>query len=219
MDTNEDNDADLAPWERNFREQMVRLRKERGLTQTDLARRLAAWGLAFHQQTVQRIENGQRPVRLNEAKLIARELDVSLETMTSTATPSGQAMMRAVDEARRGAGRFAEVLNEELEDLANSAAQLTLLVGELLERHNKMESADDPALAYGFAWANHFWELYAHAREALTRAAEIGAGHEIDGGLVRPEFEVMKDWFDKYDHLFREADEYPKFPEHDEPDA
>ncbi|WP_016889724.1 helix-turn-helix transcriptional regulator [Mycobacteroides abscessus] len=207
-----------VPWERNFRDQMARLRKERGLTQTDLARQLATWGLPFHQQTVQRIENGQRPVRLNEAKLIARELEVSLDTMMSTTTASGQSMMRAVDEARRGAGRFADVVNEELEDLANSAAQLTLLVGELLE-HRGEDSNGDPALDYGFAWANHVWDLYVLASEALTRAAEIEKGHGIAGGLVRPEFEVMRDWFDKHDHLFSSSSEYPKFPEQDEPEA
>lgn len=216
----DDNDpAELGvPWERNFRDQMVRLRKERGLNQTDLARQLASWGLPFHQQTVQRIENGQRPVRLNEAKLIARELEVSLDTMMSTATASGQAMMRAVDAARRGAGKFADVVNEELEDLANSAAQLTLLVGELFE-HRGEDSTGDPALDYGLAWANHIWDLYVLASEALTRAAEIEKGHEIVDGLGHPEFEVMRDWFDKHDRHFDSTSEYPRFPEQDEPET
>jgi transcriptional regulator with XRE-family HTH domain len=63
--------AELA-WENNFIQQMVRLREVRKMTQTDLARRLnEAYGLPFHQPTVQRIESGERPIRLNEAYAIA----------------------------------------------------------------------------------------------------------------------------------------------------
>lgn len=201
----------IVPWERNFREQMVRLRKGRGLTQTDLARRLARWGLPFHQQTIQRIENGQRPVRLNEAKLIARELDVGLDTMMSTATANGRAVMQAVDEVRSAAARFAEYLNDSLEELGEAAAQLILVVGELLDNHDA-GSASDPALVYGFMWANHLWELYVHAIEALNQAVEIEEGREVDE-LIRPEFEVMKHWFDMYDHLLTLTVPYPRFPE------
>lgn len=218
MNTSEDEaNEQVVPWERNFRDQMIRLRRERGLTQTDLARRLAVWGLPFHQQTVQRVENGQRPVRLNEAKLIARELDVDLDTMTSTATANGRAMLQAVDEARRGASTFSNNLNEELADLANSTAQLILLVGELLDQLDT-DSAIDPALAYGFRWANHFWDLYIHASEALTQAVAIEQGREVEE-LGYPEFETMKNWFDvHHDRLLQATTEYPKFPERaDEP--
>lgn len=208
----------LMPWERNFRDQMVRLRKERGLTQTDLARQLAAWGLPFHQQTIQRVENGQRPIRLNEAKLVARQLGVDLETMVSTASVSSRDMMRAVDEARRGAAKFAEVVGEELGDLANSTARLILLVGELIEHHSE-DSAPDPALVYGFTWANHFWDLYVHSSEALTQALQIEEGRDTAHGYVFPEFEAMRDWFDTHDHLFRLTDEYPRFPERDDADT
>lgn len=65
---------------------MFRIREGKGMTQTDLARTLkTAYGLPFHQQTIQRIESGERPVRLNEANLIALILRTDLFQMMSTA--------------------------------------------------------------------------------------------------------------------------------------
>jgi transcriptional regulator with XRE-family HTH domain len=77
-------EAEVGVWERNFRERMVRMREAKGMTQTDLARALKTdFGLPFHQQTIQRIESGERPVRLNEANLIAQTLHADLFTMMS----------------------------------------------------------------------------------------------------------------------------------------
>jgi transcriptional regulator with XRE-family HTH domain len=77
-------EAEVGVWERNFRERMVRMREAKGMTQTDLARTLKTdFGLPFHQQTIQRIESGERPVRLNEANLIAQTLHADLFTMMS----------------------------------------------------------------------------------------------------------------------------------------
>jgi transcriptional regulator with XRE-family HTH domain len=77
-------EVEVGVWERNFRERMVRMREAKGMTQTDLARTLKTdFGLPFHQQTIQRIESGERPVRLNEANLIAQTLHADLFTMMS----------------------------------------------------------------------------------------------------------------------------------------
>lgn len=73
---------DGQQWEQNFREHMRELREAMGLSQAELARRIRAKGPAFHQQTVARIESGDRPVRLNEAFLVAEELAASLDEMT-----------------------------------------------------------------------------------------------------------------------------------------
>lgn len=51
----------------NFRVNLRERREELGLSQTDVARRMADSGHNFRQQTVQKIESGTRPVRLDEA--------------------------------------------------------------------------------------------------------------------------------------------------------
>ncbi|WP_332760228.1 helix-turn-helix domain-containing protein [Pseudarthrobacter sp.] len=63
------------PWEAAFAKVLARRRQERGMSQTELARRATEAGLPLFQQQIQRIENLARPVRLNEAVVLARLLD------------------------------------------------------------------------------------------------------------------------------------------------
>lgn len=72
------------PWEATFITQLKRRREGLGWTQTDLARKLKVRGLPFHQQTVQRVENGERAIRLDEAHVIAELFSVPLEVMLNS---------------------------------------------------------------------------------------------------------------------------------------
>ncbi|WP_166788920.1 helix-turn-helix transcriptional regulator [Cryobacterium sp. TMT4-31] len=89
------------PWEANFREQMRRRREAQGMTQTDLARGLSRKGLPFHQQTIQRIESGERPIRLDEAYLIANKLETPMDTMLSAPDTEFGEIRDAVERIRR----------------------------------------------------------------------------------------------------------------------
>lgn len=80
MNTNTDMHAD--PHE--FRENMKKWRKIRGMSQDDLARKITENppdSLTFRQQTIQKIENGHRGLSLTDAVLISVALDVDLNTM------------------------------------------------------------------------------------------------------------------------------------------
>ncbi len=71
-------------WERNFRSRMAAMRETLMWTQTDLAKQLKEnHGLPFHQATIARIEAGERPVRLDEAHIIAGVFGVDLAAMTA----------------------------------------------------------------------------------------------------------------------------------------
>src|SRR4051794_13849870 len=75
------------PREDAFVQNMVRARTRLSWSQNELARRLRdGAGLSFHQQTVQRIEAGERPVRLSEALLIAKVLGMG--DLEAAATPT-----------------------------------------------------------------------------------------------------------------------------------
>ncbi|MFC8037846.1 helix-turn-helix domain-containing protein [Paenarthrobacter sp. NPDC057355] len=66
--------ADQAE-ENQFAENVQRLRELKGWSQGELARRMTEEGWeGFHQTTISRIEKGQRPVRLAEARGLARVL-------------------------------------------------------------------------------------------------------------------------------------------------
>jgi len=72
--------------ETSFATNMKALREAMGWNQNEMARRLSGAGLeGFHQTTVSRIEQGQRPVRLAEATVIARILRTSLDRLAGDA--------------------------------------------------------------------------------------------------------------------------------------
>lgn len=61
--------------EANFIKNMQILREQQGISQGEFARRMQEEGwTSFHQTTVSRIEKGERPVRLGEARGIAKIL-------------------------------------------------------------------------------------------------------------------------------------------------
>jgi len=126
------NENPWVRWERNFVSQLIRLRELRGMTQTDLARYLRdERSLKFHQQTIQRIESGDRPVRLDEAYCIADALNVSLDAMTALGVSSDDDWRWEVERARRECSAIGSNIVEELEDLLG---QLDLLASNAVER-------------------------------------------------------------------------------------
>jgi transcriptional regulator with XRE-family HTH domain len=76
---NEEEDA-LTP-EGLAGEQLRRLRLARGWSQEEVARRMAAFDVDWHQTTVGRTETAQRPLRLNEAFALAALFRVGLSTL------------------------------------------------------------------------------------------------------------------------------------------
>lgn len=68
--------------ETQFRVSVKDLREQRKWSQGELARRMAAEGWTdFHQTTISRIEKGARPVRLGEARTLARLLGADVGLM------------------------------------------------------------------------------------------------------------------------------------------
>ncbi|MFH6687306.1 helix-turn-helix transcriptional regulator [Cellulosimicrobium funkei] len=161
-----------APWEENFRSEMRRLREKRGVTQTEMARRLKDRGLSFHQQTVQRVESGERPIRLDEAYLIAEELGVDLMAMaTSPANPSEREVRYAVDSYRRQS----MYLNSELPDVLDPwYGEVAILVATLRELlGDGPEPTPSPSLAWTAAWVRVGLQAYDHAMALNFAAANV----------------------------------------------
>jgi transcriptional regulator with XRE-family HTH domain len=171
-----DDDTSFAsPWERNFRQQMQRLREAQDMTQTDLARKLKDFDLPFHQQTIQRIESGERPVRLNEAHLIAHVLGVTVESMLAADTPSERELRYAVDRLRRRAAVNGAVQLHEAMTEWSAEIQTFLAAMSRHAPHFPEEPLDD-ATRWGVTWAllakNAYSKLYdAHA--ALVALAGV----------------------------------------------
>jgi transcriptional regulator with XRE-family HTH domain len=127
----DDDQQEPGVWEHNFRHHMARLRGDKGMTQTDLARALRdQFGLRFHQQIIARIEAGERPIRLNEAVLIARTLNVDLAAMMSDVGSAESVRLNLQLAGKRLAERAAEI-----------AKYLDEHVQEFEQMHEDLENA------------------------------------------------------------------------------
>lgn len=58
-----------------------KLRQARGLNQDQLAARVAERGVPFRQQTIVKVEKGERPLRLREADAVTAALDVDIDAL------------------------------------------------------------------------------------------------------------------------------------------
>jgi transcriptional regulator with XRE-family HTH domain len=79
---NRDGGADVGPLGQTFAREVRRLRELRGLSQTDLAAQLRErYALKFHQATIDRLEKGARPCRLDEVYALAEVLGSTVDDM------------------------------------------------------------------------------------------------------------------------------------------
>lgn len=118
-----ENEADGALFPANpdrvFGENMRGRRVALGLSQSLLAKKISERGFSFHQPTVQRIEDAERPVKLAEAIAIAAVLETTVEGMLQD---------RSVRETRR-------YLVELLEKRVLSISLIRAFVPDVAERN------------------------------------------------------------------------------------
>jgi transcriptional regulator with XRE-family HTH domain len=98
------------------------LREERGWSQSEVARRMKVYGYNWHQTTVGRVENGKRPLRLNELMHLAAMFGVSpIRLIVPNVTPDRLSDdIKAVEDARSDiVGRLDEA-RDQLEDASTS---------------------------------------------------------------------------------------------------
>lgn len=149
-----------AEEEAHFIAAVKRIREELGWSQGELAKRMADSGWeGFHQTTISRIEKGERPVRLGEARGLARALGALVGQMILPAEESKT--LRDLELALVNVERAARELSTSVHDLLGNQMILDHDLKEALEI-SVDESADD--------WVN---ERYSSAVEAARRALKL----------------------------------------------
>lgn len=114
--------------EANFVQNLIRLREQRGWTQSDLARWMAKIGWsAFRQTTVSRIEKGERPIRLGEAHGITGLLETTMEQMV--APPIQAQLVRDLTSAQRDLAIAKYALEETARKYEAAAKQVEIVGG------------------------------------------------------------------------------------------
>lgn len=126
-------EATELPWESAFVQRMRTRRERDEMSQTELARAAASKGLAFHQQTIQRIESGIRPLRLNEAVVIAEILGSSLDEMTKSDSLESL-REEAIHNAMR-LGSFLDGVSKLLEQKENDLEALLQVAADARHRY------------------------------------------------------------------------------------
>lgn len=194
MNSQQSGHQDRGPWELRFITNLQRLRERREMTQTDLAKALRGQGLPFHQQTIQRIENGDRPVRLNEAYLIAQELHANLEEMTSSFYSDSGELAWGINRLVNNTTAVTYSLIEHLSDLLTGVAEIIVTLEDFLSGIAKHDFADLPEwVKVGLACCYRMRQLVDQYEE-LIESFGLFAGDEK--GETRPDRWDLMDYLE-----------------------
>lgn len=143
--------------ERFFGARVRELREAKGMSQADLAEAMTQRGVRWHQTTVAKSEKGQRPIRLDEAALLAELLFTSLPVMLAPVADDvslaggNLTVAQAAHRLRQLEVRFGVVLTERdhlaatldyaKRELQRAETELETLTGDLLDARKELDEA------------------------------------------------------------------------------
>lgn len=111
----------------DVRANIQRHRKERELSQAELAELVSLEGVKFFPQTIQKIENGGRTIRLDEAMAIAKALNVSMGDLMRPVDSPVVELERAYRMAVRAREQGQDGIQDWLEGLAGLRKEMSLI--------------------------------------------------------------------------------------------
>lgn len=154
----------------NFRLNMIKYRKAIGISPGELAKRMSSQGFSsFYRQTIQRIEDGERAIRLDEAFGVAEILGKTLLEMTDSRLETDLLDALSVAEVET-AGAVRVAAGQRL-----SSQAILAETADLLAENDHMP--DDLTVRVRESLSQC---VVTEARELAERAAE-GLGHPVRG--------------------------------------
>jgi transcriptional regulator with XRE-family HTH domain len=183
--TDDDQPAVLDDTEQRFAANLRLLRERQGMSQVRLAQEMAGRGWPWRQQTVTRLENGQRMIRFGEATALASILGVRLDRFTR---PVSEAI--EVEKIRAASAR----LRESFESVAAAVCRLleerrTAERLQVLNAHVQGDDLAEVALVQLRGWMRECTTDKAIAK-GRRRFTELG---EKRGGAAGPEPEAARE--------------------------
>ncbi len=196
------------------------------MTQAELAARVSEAGLPFHQQTIQRIESGTRPIRLNEAGVIAlalgaRLVDMSRPETTATASKdlvtAAQRLVLAAENFGSPPASYSQELQERMDD-AEAARQHYQAVCESLGTVPDKHLVDEFMRDYVKGVATQALLQQQAAAWATISSIEVGTTYEQTHSLG-VDIEKIKEFAQRLGSSFEDGADVPAESARGESDA
>lgn len=121
---------------------IARLRKFRGMSQSDLAFRLAEVGLPFQQPTVLKVEKGTRPLKLEEGIHVAEVLGVQVSDLYTRSQTESRLAELMLDQLRTG--NELRVKTEQLETLTSEVNDMKDRLVQMTDEYNALVETESP---------------------------------------------------------------------------
>jgi transcriptional regulator with XRE-family HTH domain len=118
-------------------QELKRLRRERGWSQEEVARRMTAYGFDWHQTTVGRTETAARPLRVNEAVALAALFEVPVTQLLVPVSVQVADLDEAIAATEEGLTKFRRLLAENVKP---GVDRLQAAYDEASEKYYKFSS-------------------------------------------------------------------------------
>jgi len=174
---------------------MREMREAAGITQTELARRLRIRGLPYHQQTVQRVEVGDRPIRLDEAFHIAAELETHLDVMVQPGRPGVADAAVSFLRLRRESEQLIGEITDATADWVDSFHESSADFAQILEYANGLPTIE---LRWAAAWMLKATPVMDAINDVLFYlngiVSQSSTWRETAPQILAPPFDGLAEW-------------------------
>lgn len=188
---------------------IARHRKAAGMSQADIAEKMTEYGVKWFAQTVQKVENGSRTLRLDEAVYVARTLGIELwqlldppaeavaEDIASDYVDARDRLQSAMSDYLRAQERLA-ILTDRVGDMGAEPVVDILTTNPLAEIWHVLQKRTSSPLDVGGALPEPIAEAYAMTEGSLMNEHEPEAyGPSPQGSNLRLDelLERRRRWF------------------------
>jgi transcriptional regulator with XRE-family HTH domain len=120
-------------------QELKRLRTDRGWSQEAVARRMSASGYDWHQTTVGRTESATRPLRVNEAVVLAAIFEVPITQLLIPVAMKLSDVDKEIEDTEEAHARTIKMLAE----LQSKVDQITVIHLKIAEAYRKVTNATE----------------------------------------------------------------------------
>lgn len=136
--TAESNRAAMLALEEKMVDKFRTLREERGWSQTDLSKQLAAYGFELHQTTIAKLEKHSRPLRVAEMYALSHVFRLPIGAVFFMARTNSDPVSWGMDALTKNLGDVTERMEDMRQMLFRQIEQAIDLLGDYQTQRNEL---------------------------------------------------------------------------------